>query len=150
MSEHIPDQVEDIDDDRPTPKLDALVNEQTDLFQDPDTTRFWGSGQIRERDDLSPYISGPADLPPNERITHQVEKMLGYAVHWDRVMWAIKTTRGRIIVVMQQRHDADPNRVGHEIELINAPFRETAVKVLRQDIEMIQYILGLVSQDRGI
>ena len=36
MSEHIPDQVEDIDDDRPTPKLDALVNEQTDLFQDPD------------------------------------------------------------------------------------------------------------------
>lgn len=120
------------------------------LFEESDTIKLWGTGQIREIDDLSPYISGPPDLPPNERVTHQVEKMIGYAVHWDRVMWAIKTTQGRIIVVMQQRHEADQNRVGNEVEIINAPFRDTAVKGLEEDAVMVQYILGLVRAERGI
>lgn len=150
MSEHIPDQVEDIDDDRPTPRLDALVNERTGLFQEEDTVRFWGFGQIREEGDLSPYISGEPDLPPKERITHQVESMITHVMHWDRVLWAIKTREGRIIVVMQQRHEADQNRVGGQVEIINAPFRDTALKGLEEVIIGFQYLLGHVNEVRGI
>lgn len=111
----------------------------------------YGIGPIRAEGDLSPYTSGEFDLPEKDRITHQVEAMLVWHQHYDRVVWALRTREGRVIVVMQERHEADPDRVGGQIELINAPFRDTAIrdtaiKGLREDIEdfagLVQIIEG--------
>ena len=147
MSQAAPERVEIAEDDWPTPKLAMLLGHKSDLFED---SQVWGTGPIREEGDLSPYTSGPPDLPPEDRVTHQVETMIMHVAHWDRVVWAIKTTEGRIIAVMQQRHDADQSRVGGEVEIINAPFREIAVKGLEEDIINLQYLLGHVCEVRGV
>lgn len=94
----------------------------------------WGLGPIRQDGELYPYVSGSPDLPGRDKITHEIESMLVWHRHNDRVIWAVKTTRGRIIVVMQQQHDADRTRVGGQIELTNAPFKDTAIKILGEDI----------------
>lgn len=104
----------------------------------------WGFGPIRECDDLSPYTSGPWDLPDKDRITHEPVQMISWVEHWDRVVWAIKTREGRVIVVMQQRHEADRTRVGGQVEIINAPFRDTAVKGLGEDVEVLEHIRHII------
>src|SRR5690242_2902509 len=111
----------------------------------------FGIGPIRERNDFSDYMSGPADLPDRERKTHRVREMLGYVEHYDRVTWAVRTMEGRVIVVMQQRHEADPTQVSGQVELINAPFRDTALKGLEEIVAGFRYLDSMVYEKaRGI
>lgn len=116
------------------PRLWAFMNDDGGLEFIESNVKAWGLGPIRLKDDLSPYVSGSPDLPPKDKVTHEVREMLLWGEHYDRVFWMIRTTQGRIIVAMQQRHEADPTRVGGEVELINAPFRDTAVKGLHEEI----------------
>lgn len=110
-----------------------------------------GIGPIRKKDDFSDYVSGSFDLPDSEKVTHQVRQMLGYVEHYDRVTWAIRTARGRVIVVMQQRHEADPERAAGQVELINSPFREGALKGMEEIVAGFHYLDQMIYRKaRGI
>lgn len=92
-------------------------------------------GELRRKDDLYPYASGRGD----ELIIHTVERMVFHHVKMDRALWAIETTQGRIIVAMQQFEvllwgHFDNTKLTGEIELHNAPFRDTAIKGVGEDI----------------
>jgi hypothetical protein len=107
--------------------------------------------KIRLEGDLSPYTSGTPDLEPRDRVTHEVREMLAYVRHYDRVLWAIRTRMGRVIVVMQQASEVDREMVGGQVEIINAPFRDTAVKGLEEGIAGLAYVMEQVSlKARGI
>lgn len=105
---------------------------------------------MRKQGDLSPYTSGGLYLRKDWQITHQVESMFTHLTHYDRVMWGIKTTEGRVIVVMQQAHDEYPGRVGGEIELINAPFKDVAVKGVGEEVVMMRALYAAVQEVRSL
>lgn len=107
--------------------------------------------KIRLEGDLSPYTSGTPDLEPRDRVTHEVREMLAYVLHYDRVLWAIRTREGRVIVVMQQRSEADREMAGGQIEIINAPFRDTAIKGLEEDVAGLIFLMNKIDEKaRGI
>jgi hypothetical protein len=100
---------------------------------------------IRKLDELHDYTSCRYDEPAFQ-VTYQIREMLAWVTHHDRVMWAVRTKDGRVIVVMQQRHDGNRAKVATEIELINAPFPSSAVVGLREEVEMFQYVLDIVAK----
>lgn len=118
----------------------ALAIETGDLFP-----------PIRQKDDLSPYVSGSPGMDDQDYVTHEVREMLAWVEHnGDKVTWAIRTKEGRIIIVMQQRHDAYRDRVGGQVELTNSPFPSTATLSLAEHEAVMDHVRFIVSNVRGL
>lgn len=107
---------------------------------------------VRLEGELHPYVSGVQGDDPMYHVVHEIESMITWLEHYDRVLWAVKTTKGRIIVVMQQRHEDSELRgfAAGEVEIINAPFRDTATKGLREEIIMLRAALDAVEKVSGL
>jgi len=105
-------------------------------------------GRLRRSDEVYPYASGRDE----DLRVHNVKAMLFYQIHFDRALWALKTTQGRIIVVMQQYITTGPsygNLIG-EVELINAPFPSSAVVGLKEDILDLRGLVEVLSNTSSL
>jgi hypothetical protein len=95
---------------------------------------------IRVEGDLSLYTSGVTELDPAYQRLHEVEEMLFWHSYGTRVIWAIRTTKGRVIVVHQERSDSFSGRAAGEVEIANSPGPTSAASYLdglRIDLESL-------------